>query len=66
MDIKQRTVLGVYEQSSAQLFEIGEYVLADSSPGRISRHTMMINGCARLEVLYKRRMVPWTWKKLLI
>ena len=56
MKIKKRTVLGVYEQSSTQLFEIGEYVLADSSElTYLTAYTSYNDQWLRqLEVLYKK------------
>jgi hypothetical protein len=56
MDIKQRTVLGIYEQSSTQLFEIGEYVLADNSElTYLTAYTKYTDQWLRqLEVLYKK------------
>jgi hypothetical protein len=56
MDIKKRIVLGVYEQSSNQLFEIGEYVLADSSElTYLTAYTKFTDQWLRqLEVLYKK------------
>jgi hypothetical protein len=56
LDIKKRTVLGVYEQSSSQLFEIGEYVLADNAELMyLTAYTKYTDQWLRqLEVLYQK------------
>jgi hypothetical protein len=56
MDIKKRTVLGIYEQSSTQLCEIGEYVLADHSElTYLTAYTRYSDQWLRqLEVLYEK------------
>jgi hypothetical protein len=56
MDIKKRTILGVYQQSSIQLFEIGDYILADSSElTYLTAYTKYNDQWLRqLEVLYKK------------
>lgn len=55
-DIKKRTVLGVYEQSSIQIFETGEYVLADSAElTYLTAYTKYDDQWLRqLEVLYEK------------
>jgi hypothetical protein len=56
VEIRKRTVQGVHEQSSNQLFEIGEYVLADSSElTYLTAYTKYTDQWLRqLEVLYKK------------
>lgn len=60
LDIKKRNVLGVYEQRSNQLFEIGEYVMSDSSElmylTAYTKHTDQ--WLRQLEVMYQKADAP--------